>query len=61
MVALPDRHELQGMLAPVGGDATQRATERAERRLAAWAEDDVDSVPARIVAEGVPLVRTLIE
>jgi hypothetical protein len=61
MVALPDRHELERMLAPAGGDTTQRAAERAERRLAAWAEDDVDSVPARIVAEGVPLVRTVIE
>jgi hypothetical protein len=61
MVALPDRHELERMLAPVGGDAPRRAADRAERRLAAWAEADADSVPARIVAEGVPLVRTLIE
>jgi len=61
LVALPDRHELERMLAPVGGDTTHRATVRAERKLAAWAEDNVDNVPSRMVAEGVPLVRAVIE
>lgn len=61
LVALPDRHVLERMLAPAGDDTTRRAADRAERKLAAWAEDDADSVPSRIVAEGVPLVRTLIE
>jgi hypothetical protein len=61
LVALPDRHELERMLAPAGGETTHRATTRAEQKLAAWAEHGIDNVPARMVAEGVPLVRAVIE
>lgn len=61
LVALPDRRDLERTLAPVRGESMRRAIDRAERRLAAWAEGDVDAVPARVIAEGVPLVRRLIE
>lgn len=44
LVALPDREELARMIAPMGGEAMRQATERAERRLTAWA--------AAVAAEG---------
>lgn len=61
LVALPDRGELIRMLAPVGGEGIRQAVARAEARVARWAEEDVDAVPSRMVAEGVPLVRSVIE
>jgi Domain of unknown function (DUF4192) len=60
LVALPDRRELERLVEPIGGDPMRQATTRAERRLAAWAEDGVDTVPVRMAAEGVPFVRLLI-
>lgn len=61
LVALPDRGELERMVEPAGGERTRRATDRAERRLAAWAGEGVDAVAARMAGEGVPLVRLLID
>jgi hypothetical protein len=61
LVALPDRRELERMLAPAGGERTRQAIIRAEDRLAGWAEEGVDVVPGRMVGEGVPLVRLLLE
>jgi hypothetical protein len=50
LTALPDRAELVRSVEPVGGERMRRAAERAERRLASWADDEA-------VAEGVRLVR----
>jgi hypothetical protein len=61
LVALPDRRALSRTLEPAGGESMRRATARAEARLARWAEEGVDAVPARIAAEGVPLVRLVID
>ncbi len=61
LVALPNRGELERMLAPAGGESMREATARAERRLAAWAEEGVERIPDRMTAEGVPLVRAMIE
>jgi len=61
MVALPDRRELQRMVEPIGGVRMRRATNRAERRLATWAGEGIDRVPARMSEEGLPLVRVIIE
>jgi hypothetical protein len=61
LVALPDRDELCRTLAPAGGEGMRRAIARAEARVARWAEDDVTTVPSRMVTEGVPLVRRVIE
>jgi len=61
LVALPDRGELCRMLAPAGGEGMRRAVARAEARVARWAEDDVAAVSSRMVTEGVPLVRLVIE
>jgi hypothetical protein len=61
LVALPDRGELTRMLAPVGGEGMRQAIARAEARVARWAEEGVDVVPARMATEGVPLVRLVVE
>jgi Domain of unknown function (DUF4192) len=61
MVALPDRRELSRLVAPSGGDAMRQATRRAEHRLATWAGSGASEVPARMVGEGVPLVRRLLD
>jgi hypothetical protein len=61
LVALPDRRELERMLAPAGGERMRQATIRAERALAAWAEESTEAVPHRMTREGVPLVRTIVE
>ncbi|GAA4504466.1 hypothetical protein GCM10023191_058760 [Actinoallomurus oryzae] len=63
LVALPDRGELERMLAPVGRPATRAATVRAEQRLKGWAEfeRDAERVAARMAREGVPLVRDVID
>jgi hypothetical protein len=61
LVALPDRRELERMLAPSGGESMRRATLRAERRLAGWAGRSTATVPARMVGEGIALVRRVIE
>jgi Domain of unknown function (DUF4192) len=61
LVALPDRRELERLVAFSGGDAAVRATTRAERRLAAWADEGVDKIPSRMAVEGVPLVRRVVE
>lgn len=61
LVALPDRGELERMLAPAGGPGMRAATLRAEQRLKEWAAHDAERVPARMAREGVPLVRDVID
>ncbi|HEY0542375.1 MAG TPA: DUF4192 domain-containing protein [Actinoallomurus sp.] len=61
MVALPDRGELERLVAWSGGAPMRQATLRAEHRLAAWVSSDASEVPGRMVREGVPLVRQLLE
>jgi hypothetical protein len=61
LVALPDRQELKRLIEPTGGEGMRRATELAEHRFAGWARQGVDAVPGRLVDEGLPLVRLLIE
>jgi hypothetical protein len=60
LVALPDRRDLERTLEPAGGEEMRRAVVRAEERLARWTEGGVTSVPARMAAEGVPLVQSVI-
>jgi hypothetical protein len=59
LVALPDRRELELMLEPIGVERIRRATLNAERRVSTWAKDG--PVPDRLTAEGVPLVRVVID
>jgi hypothetical protein len=61
LVALPDRRELERMIEPSRGEGMRQATERAERRLATWAQIAVNAVPSRMIDEGVPLVLSLID
>jgi hypothetical protein len=61
LVALPDRSELERMLAPAGGRVMRAATARAEQRLKRWAERGAERVTARMAREGVPLVRDVID
>lgn len=60
LVVLPDRRGLERTLEPAGGEGMRRAVTRAERRLAGWKAADAAGVRARMVAEGVPLVRDVI-
>lgn len=53
LTALPGRAELVRTVEPVVGEGMRRATERAERRLASWADEEA-------VAEGVRLVRMIV-
>jgi hypothetical protein len=55
--ALPDRADLVRSVEPVGGARMRRATERAERRLAGWADEDA---AGRMAAEGVRLVQMIL-
>ncbi len=61
LVALPDRRELERVVEPVHGTEMRAATDRAEHRFAGWARQGVDAVPGRLVDEGLPLVRHLID
>jgi hypothetical protein len=61
LIALPDRRELELMLEPIGMERIRQATLRAERRLSTWAKEGPGTVPDRIAAEGVPLIRVIID
>jgi len=65
-VVLADRAELTRTVAPLGGMARrslQQATRRAESRLYDWVGDEADPVGLRdrMIEEGLPLVRRLLE
>ncbi|WP_285580343.1 DUF4192 domain-containing protein [Actinoallomurus iriomotensis] len=61
LVALPDRAELERMVAPAGGPGMRVATVHAERRLARWAENDASRVTELMAREGVSLVRDVLD
>jgi hypothetical protein len=65
MVALANREELERTVAPLGSAGRTsiiQATVRAEQRIVRWAtENGVPSVCDRMVDEGLPFVRDLIE
>jgi Domain of unknown function (DUF4192) len=65
-VVLADRTELERTVAPLGGMARRslrQATRRAEHRLHDWYRDEPDSeaLRERMIEEGLPLVRELLE
>src|ERR687895_72392 len=64
--ALADRDELAELVAPIGGTARaamQAATDQAEQRLRRWAREcrDAAALRQRIVEEGVPYIRGILQ